>query len=248
MYRLCHVQAPAPCPAWKMCTDRVLRSFLSSWCVRVAVHISRLRMQAIVRDPHTRYGRQQGHSRILLRIAVFAVFLTIACALLNRQAMGVRDLVSKLSGSSSRSEAQHRLPPPVPHHTRPNPGSSSSSSAVGQDSAASSGTAAANNSTPASPAAGLGQFAVIHNGALELADGTPFRFASLNAPELLDGDEFEVEDTFRTLAGFGRRVTRCYTLKVSGTSPHLGDGGHVRGWDAQGQDWIYHEPEFVKVG
>lgn len=50
---------------------------------------------------------------------------------------------------------------------------------------------------------------------------TRFRFASLAAPELLDGDtngDFEVEDTFRTLSardGFATAVTRTYTLRVS---------------------------------
>jgi hypothetical protein len=48
----------------------------------------------------------------------------------------------------------------------------------------------------------------------------PYRFASLNAPELLDGDvngQFEWEDTMETFAaegGFSRAVTRTYTLRV----------------------------------
>lgn len=51
--------------------------------------------------------------------------------------------------------------------------------------------------------------------------GKRFRFASLNAPELLDGDAngpFEVRDTFASLAAenaFGSAVTRTYTLRVS---------------------------------
>lgn len=51
--------------------------------------------------------------------------------------------------------------------------------------------------------------------------GDRFRFASLNAPELLDGDvngPFEVRDTFASLAAenaFGTAVTRTYTLRVS---------------------------------
>lgn len=50
--------------------------------------------------------------------------------------------------------------------------------------------------------------------------GNRFRFASLNAPELLDGDvngPFEVRDTFASLAAenaFGTAVTRTYTLRV----------------------------------
>lgn len=75
--------------------------------------------------------------------------------------------------------------------------------------------------------------------------GQKFRFTSLCAPELLDGDtngEFEVDDTFRTLGaanGFARGVTRTYTLRVShppaeqtttraaAKTPDGGNGGDV---------------------
>lgn len=177
------------------------------------------------------------HGLICIRIKFLLGFigiLYIAYTLLNRQRMGVKDLIGKFAGSRG-SEAQQRLPPPIPHHTRPSAPSSSSSSSP-----------TASASIPAANSQGR-PYAVVRDGSLELSDGTPFRFASLNAPELLDSDEFEVEDTFRTLQGFGRRVTRCYTLKVQGTSPHLGDAGHIRGWDASRGDWIYHEAEFVKV-
>jgi len=56
-------------------------------------------------------------------------------------------------------------------------------------------------------------------------NGAKFRFASLNAPELLDGDcngEFEVRDTFAALAAegaFGTAVTRTYTLRVRPLPP-----------------------------
>lgn len=63
---------------------------------------------------------------------------------------------------------------------------------------------------------------VQRQGSQLVLDGQPFRFASLNAPELLDGDcnqKFEVSDTMQT---FGMRgafggvpVTRTYTLRVS---------------------------------
>lgn len=55
--------------------------------------------------------------------------------------------------------------------------------------------------------------------------GQKFRFASLNAPELLDGDvngPFEVRDTFAALAAegaFGTAVTRTYTLRVRRAEP-----------------------------
>lgn len=56
-------------------------------------------------------------------------------------------------------------------------------------------------------------------------DGNAFRFASLNAPELLDGEcnrEYEVTNTMETFgkegAFGGVGVTRTYTLRVSLTT------------------------------
>lgn len=63
-------------------------------------------------------------------------------------------------------------------------------------------------------------FVTAKNGSLYLDDQL-FRFASFNAPELLDGDvngQFEYEDTMDTFSApgaFGRAVTRTYTLRVS---------------------------------
>lgn len=131
--------------------------------------------------------------------------------------MGFRDALAKLQGDSQKPFKAP--PPPVPHHSRP----------------------------AASPTPGGKPFVTLWKGQLVLEDGTPFRFASLNAPELLDGHEFEVEDTMRTLAGFGRRVTRTYTLKIKGTSPHFGDAGHITGWDHARGDWIYDEAKWQKV-
>lgn len=92
------------------------------------------------------------------------------------------------------------------------------------------------------------QFIVVRNAQLEYQDGTPFRFASFNAPELLEGgiDHFEVEDTFRTLDGLARCVTRTYTLAVKGT-PLLWFGPHILGWDKRRNDWIYNETMFQRV-
>lgn len=60
-------------------------------------------------------------------------------------------------------------------------------------------------------------FVQARNGSLWL-EGRPYCFASLNSPELLDGDvnqEFEVDDTMQSIAmGFGRPVTRTYTLRI----------------------------------
>ncbi|GAA5968157.1 hypothetical protein JCM11641_003752 [Rhodosporidiobolus odoratus] len=72
--------------------------------------------------------------------------------------------------------------------------------------------------------------------------GQRFRFASLNAPELLDGDvngEFEVEDTFAALAaqgGFATAVTRTYTLRIK--SKNIGRG-HINGWSSEWNDWMW---------
>lgn len=59
-----------------------------------------------------------------------------------------------------------------------------------------------------------------------MLDGNAFRFASLNAPELLDGDcnqQYEVTNTMETFGKEGSfggvGVTRTYTLRVSPTIP-----------------------------
>lgn len=160
--------------------------------------------------------------RLILWLSFFAT-LYITYRLLLDSAMGVQDMLAKLKASKQEviggsTGGSQRQPPPIPHGTRPKPGK------------------------PAGR-----PFVVLRDGLLALDDGTPFRFASLNAPELLDGHPFEVEDTMRTLAGFGRRVTRTYTLKIKGTSPHFGDAGHINGWDHQKGDWIYDEGPFKKV-
>jgi hypothetical protein len=179
--------------------------------------------------------------RLILWLSFIAA-LFVAYHTLRDSAMGVKDMLAKLQqqkqnvigavndgahgqGSGSDNSAGERMgkqPPPIPHSTRPRPTDSAS--------------------TPSGR-----PFVTVRNGMLELEDGTPFRFAALNAPELLDNHEFEVEDTMRTLAGFGRRVTRTYTLKTQGTSPHFGGPGHFQGWDSAKGDWIYHEPSFQKV-
>lgn len=95
---------------------------------------------------------------------------------------------------------------------------------------------------------GYRPFVVMRDGKMMLEDGTPFRFASFNAPDLLaNNDNFEAEDTMRTIGGFGRGVARTYTLIVKGTSPHLGTGAHITGWDKEKNDWIYNEAMFKKV-
>ncbi|GAA6037106.1 hypothetical protein JCM8097_008738 [Rhodosporidiobolus ruineniae] len=72
--------------------------------------------------------------------------------------------------------------------------------------------------------------------------GERFRFASFNAPELLDGDvngAYEVKDTFAALAaenGFGTAVTRTYTLRIK--SKNIGRG-HINGWSTEWNDWMW---------
>lgn len=99
--------------------------------------------------------------------------------------------------------------------------------------------------SPPSSVEGAG-FVIAHKSQLWL-DGKPFRFASLNAPELLDGDvngAFEVKDTMATFAsssgdGFGPcTVTRTYTLRI--TSARVGRG-HVNGWSEKQGNWEWDE-------
>ena len=173
--------------------------------------------------PHDRSNSNASsfRRRLLLWLSFFATLL-VTYKLLLDSAMGVKDMLAKLQAKQEviggSTTGIGKQPPPIPHDTRPRPGK------------------------PAGR-----PFVVIRNGQLALDDGTPFRFAALNAPELLDGHPFEVEDTMRTLAGFGRRVTRTYTLKIKGTSPHFGDAGHFNGWDHQRGDWIFDEGCFKKV-
>lgn len=81
-----------------------------------------------------------------------------------------------------------------------------------------------------------------------MLDGRTFRFSSFNAPELMEGnDDFEAEDTMRTLAELGAGVTRTYTLNVAGTSPKLpANRGHIIGWNAKKRNWNYDEAMFRK--
>ncbi|GAA5904841.1 uncharacterized protein JCM6883_004880 [Sporobolomyces salmoneus] len=82
---------------------------------------------------------------------------------------------------------------------------------------------------------------VERKGSQLLLDGKPFRFASLNAPELLDGDcnqQYEVTNTMETFGapgGFGGvPVTRTYTLRIK--SKNIGRG-HINGWNREWNDW-----------
>ncbi|KAM0754148.1 glycoside hydrolase [Meredithblackwellia eburnea MCA 4105] len=99
---------------------------------------------------------------------------------------------------------------------------------------------------------GLGSptsFVELQDGQL-VVDGVPWRFASFNCPELLDGDVgglFEVRDTMATIKGLGRPVTRSYTLRVNSTRISR---GHIKGWNAGWNDWEWdgdrlHEMDVV---
>ncbi|GAA5947882.1 hypothetical protein JCM3775_007304 [Rhodotorula graminis] len=82
--------------------------------------------------------------------------------------------------------------------------------------------------------------------------GQKLRFASLNAPQLLRGDEsgpFEVRDTFAALAakdGFGGvPVTRTYTLMIK-SKPYV-EKGHIIGWSNQHRDWLWDEERMKQM-
>ncbi|SGZ22361.1 BQ5605_C022g09479 [Microbotryum silenes-dioicae] len=93
------------------------------------------------------------------------------------------------------------------------------------------------------------QFVRVHKGQLVLA-GHPFRFAGLNAPELLDGNvngPFEIEHTFRTLSmrgSFARAVTRTYTLQIN--SKNIGRG-HIKSWHREWKDWEWDEGRLKEI-
>jgi len=83
----------------------------------------------------------------------------------------------------------------------------------------------ASSSAPPAPARQVSNSFVQRQGHQLLLDGKAFRFASLNAPELLDGEcnrEYEVTNTMETFgkegAFGGVGVTRTYTLRVSLTT------------------------------
>ncbi|GAA5845713.1 hypothetical protein JCM9279_006081 [Rhodotorula babjevae] len=82
--------------------------------------------------------------------------------------------------------------------------------------------------------------------------GQELRFASLNAPQLLRGDEsgpFEVRDTFAALAakdGFGGvPVTRTYTLMIK-SKPYV-NVGHINGWSEQYRDWLWDDERMKQM-
>ncbi|GAA5945121.1 uncharacterized protein JCM15063_006526 [Sporobolomyces koalae] len=82
---------------------------------------------------------------------------------------------------------------------------------------------------------------VQRQGSQLVLDGQPFRFASLNAPELLDGEcnqQFEVIDTMETFGKAGAfggvPVTRTYTLRLK--SQNIARG-HINGWNREWNDW-----------
>ncbi|GAA5863738.1 hypothetical protein JCM1840_005748 [Sporobolomyces johnsonii] len=97
-------------------------------------------------------------------------------------------------------------------------------------------------SSAPSPHASHADSFVQRQGSTLTLDGQPYRFASLNAPELLDGDcngPFEVADTFQSLAkegAFGAAVTRTYTLRIK--SKNIGRG-HINGWSNEWNDWMW---------
>ncbi|ORY72563.1 glycoside hydrolase superfamily [Leucosporidium creatinivorum] len=103
--------------------------------------------------------------------------------------------------------------------------------------------ASSSSSNPSSP------FIVARNGSLFLGN-TPYRFAGLNAPELLDGDvngPFEYANTFQSLSApgaFSRAVTRTYTLRIK--SKNVGRG-HINGWNSGWGDWEWDEERLKEI-
>ncbi|PLW40617.1 hypothetical protein PCANC_13020 [Puccinia coronata f. sp. avenae] len=102
--------------------------------------------------------------------------------------------------------------------------------------------------SPGGAAQNRGRFIVRNSatGQLEVeGTGEVVRFASLCAPDLFDSEDFEKEDTMRTIAQFGKwPVTRTYTLKVKSTRISK---GHINGWNPELDDFLYDEDMFISI-
>ncbi|KAK4058580.1 hypothetical protein OIO90_000024 [Microbotryomycetes sp. JL221] len=85
---------------------------------------------------------------------------------------------------------------------------------------------------------------VTRRGKQLILDDKPFKFVSLNAPELLDDDvngHFEIQHTMQSLSAqnsFSTSVTRTYTLRIKSQNIQR---GHINGWSSEWNDWIWDE-------
>lgn len=74
-------------------------------------------------------------------------------------------------------------------------------------------------------------------------DGADWTFTTFNNPDIIKAGKFEIDDALSTMVGFGRPVTRVYTLGV--TSVNVPDEqAFVTGWSTEANDWEYNEEMF----
>ena len=87
-----------------------------------------------------------------------------------------------------------------------------------------------------------GSYIQVVDGKLQL-DGADWTFTTFNNPDIIKAGKFEIDDALSTMVGFGRPVTRVYTLGV--TSVKVPDEqAFVTGWSSEDDDWVYNEEMF----
>jgi len=88
-------------------------------------------------------------------------------------------------------------------------------------------------------------FIVAKDGRLQL-DGLDWTFATFNNPDIITSTKFEIDDALSTMVGFGRPVTRVYTLGVSSVNVPP-ERAFVTGWSSENNDWVYNEDMFLML-
>jgi len=85
-------------------------------------------------------------------------------------------------------------------------------------------------------------FVLAKDGRLSL-DGLDWTFTTFNNPDIIKSTTFEIDDALSTMVGFGRPVTRVYTLGVASINVPP-EQAFVTGWSSQNNDWEYNEEMF----
>lgn len=85
-------------------------------------------------------------------------------------------------------------------------------------------------------------FVVANNGKLAL-DGVDWTFSTFNNPDIIKSTKFEIDDALSTMVGFGRPVTRVYTLGVASINVPP-EQAFVTGWSSEENNWEYNEEMF----
>jgi len=98
--------------------------------------------------------------------------------------------------------------------------------------------------TPYTP--GLSDSYVVAKAGKLYLDGVDWTFATFNNPDIIKSTPFQIDDALSTMVGFGRPVTRVYTLGVSSINVP-DDMAFVTGWSSQKNDWEYNEEMFKKL-